>query len=49
MYGIDDKHQDCSETGDYLAPLAYGDPSQNMRVAVEVLGNIYQNPQLLNL
>jgi hypothetical protein len=24
---IDDKHQDCSETGDYLAPLAYGDPA----------------------
>lgn len=33
----------------YLPPLAYGDPFRGVILGVEIVGNIYENPEALNI
>lgn len=47
MFGIDDKSQDRSMLNGYYAPLVYGIPGQDLMLAVEWKGNMYENPELL--
>lgn len=44
MWGIDDGYDPTIE---WLPPLAYGRPGENITLAPEILGNIYENPELL--
>lgn len=45
MFGIDDPDQRESRKG-YNAPLAWGNPSEKIVMGVEVLGNVYEHPDL---
>jgi len=47
IWGIDDLSQPRDDIGGYPAPLCYGNPSQGVVMAIEVLGNIYENSNLI--
>lgn len=45
---IDEGDQERTEIGDYMAPLMWGSPADNVVIPLEVLGNVYQNPELVH-
>ena len=47
FWGIDEKNIQRDLIGGYLAHLVFGSPQEDRIIPIEILGNIYENPELM--